>query len=40
MTPKQLNEKQRQALRKIIEQEAISFAVAKMEVDDIDKYNI
>ncbi len=37
---KQLNEKQRQALRKIIEQEAISFAVATMGVDAIDKYNI
>jgi ribonuclease HII len=37
---KKLSEAQRNALRYIIEKEAISFAVAMMDAPDIDKYNI
>lgn len=37
---KKLTATQRKELRYIIEKEAISFAVAKMDPDDIDKYNI
>ena len=37
---KQLTEKQRVILRKIIEAEAISYAVAKLDAKEIDTYNI
>jgi ribonuclease HII len=37
---KQLNEKQREALRPIIEKEAIGWAVAAVGVEEIDKINI
>lgn len=37
---KQLTEKQRYALRPIIEQEAISWAVAEVTPEEIDRYNI
>lgn len=37
---KQMSEKLRDELRLIIEQEAIAFAVARMDAPDIDKYNI
>ncbi len=37
---KQLNEKQREKLRPIIEQEAIGWAVAAVDADEIDKINI
>ena len=37
---KKLNERQRDNLRYIIEKEALAFAVAQMEPNDIDKYNI
>ncbi|MCZ2336909.1 MAG: ribonuclease HII [Chitinophagales bacterium] len=37
---KQLSEKRRNELRLIIEQEALDFAVAKMNPSDIDTYNI
>lgn len=37
---KQLNEKNRYALRTIIEQQAISYAVAMLDNEDIDKINI
>ena len=37
---KKLNEKQRLSLREVIESSSISYAVAKMDAADIDKYNI
>jgi ribonuclease HII len=37
---KQLNEKQRDLLRPIIEKESIAFAVASVNIDTIDKINI
>ncbi|MDA3615470.1 ribonuclease HII [Polluticaenibacter yanchengensis] len=37
---KQLNEKQRQVLRPVIEAEALSYAVAKVDSDIIDEINI
>ncbi len=37
---KQLTEKQRYALRPIIEQEAIAWAVAEVTAEEIDRYNI
>jgi len=37
---KKLNDKQRYILHEVVEKEAISFAVAKMDAPDIDKYNI
>ena len=37
---KQLNEKQRDLLRPVIEKESISFAVASVDNDTIDKINI
>jgi ribonuclease HII len=37
---KQVNEKTRDKLRYVIENEAIVFAVARMDAPDIDKYNI
>ncbi len=37
---KKLSESQRNALREIIEKEALAYAVAKMDAPDIDKYNI
>ena len=37
---KQISEKKRDELRYIIEREAISYAVSRMDAPDIDKYNI
>ena len=37
---KQVKEKDRELLREVIEKEAISFAVAQVEVEEIDKINI
>lgn len=37
---KQLNENKRNTLRKIIETEAITYHVAKLDAPDIDRYNI
>lgn len=37
---KKINEKQRNILRQIIEDEAISFSVSKLDAPEIDQYNI
>ena len=37
---KQLNDKQRFELRKVVEEEALAFAVAQVDHDEIDKINI